>query len=156
MIENIYNKLMPVMNQSFQFLHQKTKCELRVARLKASISPREYLHGAILNITRAITLATKEKDIDNDIEISLAHMFFTKMLVDINCVLKLNERIEETIDMLHDYYVRRKYNNYTPPNQTEDINDIKTFMNRLICSAIVFPNEKKNAVNELITSYFKR
>lgn len=154
LVEKIYDGLSTILCDSFQFLHQKAKCELRVVRFGTSISPREYLSKAMLNITRAIALAEKQLSPDNDsIFFSITHMEFTKLLILINCSMKTNEKSDEAIVSLYEYTKKHDYLKNIDP---DDIHDIKCFVNKLIRKEIYnVSNKNKALINMIITNYCK-
>lgn len=91
LMNSIYDKLLPILSDSFQFLHQKAKGKLVIAQVqlkyKRFYDCKNTLNDALFNITRAIELAEKYPDAKN-IEETLLHMTYTKgrILIAYSCI----------------------------------------------------------------------
>lgn len=153
LVEKIYSKLTEILCDSFQFLHQKAKCELRIARARFYTSPRFYLTKAVSNISRAIDLAKNGKDKYPDREIALAHMYFTQALIFINCSLKINEKTIEAINLLHKLLFSIDFKQYNFEISARNIEDIKLFSHNLLLENNRFPPEIQRKVNDICTAY---
>lgn len=87
----IYEKLLPVLSNSFQFLHQKAKGKLEIARVQINhknfSTAKNTLNEALYNITRAIKLAERYPSAKN-IEDTILHMIYTKgrILIEFSCI----------------------------------------------------------------------
>ncbi len=76
----IYKKLLPLLKDDFQFLHQKAKCLLWNSKRKKDIKGRAaMLNEALQQITRARSLAEKRAPVNK--EYTLYHMDVTKALI---------------------------------------------------------------------------
>lgn len=93
LLNAIYDKLLPILANSFQFLHQKAKGKLVIAQIqlknKNNNDGKNNLKEAVYNITRAIELAKmypKAKNIDE----TILHMVYTqgRILIQYSCVSK--------------------------------------------------------------------
>ena len=86
----IYDKLLPIMSDSFQFLHQKAKGKLIIAqgqlKSKKFKEGKSTLKEALFNITRAIQLAEQYPQAKN-IQETILHMTYTKgrILIEYSC-----------------------------------------------------------------------
>lgn len=91
LVNKIYDKLLPVLSDSFQFLHQKAKGKLEIARVQIRhmdfSHAKDTLKEAHLNITRAIKLAEQIQNAKN-IEETILHMTYTKgrILIEYSCI----------------------------------------------------------------------
>lgn len=107
LMNKIYDKLLPILSNSYQFLHQKAKGKLQIARVE--IGHKDYgkatetLTEALLNITRAIKLAEQYPKAKN-IEETLLHMTYTKgrILIEYSCISQ--EHISQTVDVCYTLY----------------------------------------------------
>ena len=93
LLNAIYDKLLPILADSFQFLHQKAKGKLVIAQIQLNnknyVDGKKSLKEATYNITRAIDLAKmypKAKNIDE----TILHMVYThgRILIQYSCVSK--------------------------------------------------------------------
>ena len=76
----IYEKLLPLFKDDFQFLHQKAKCLLWNSRLQESAENRlNMLKEASQQISRAYQLTEKKRPFN--MEYTLYHMDVTKTLI---------------------------------------------------------------------------
>ena len=81
--DKIYEKLLPLFRNDFQFLHQKAKCILWNSRRKKNPKDRaDALNQALQQIERARDLARKARPLN--VEYTLYHMDVTKVLVLVN------------------------------------------------------------------------
>ena len=89
--DEIYEKLLPILSNSFQFLHQKAKGKLEIARVQINhknfSTAKNTLNEALYNITRAIKLAERYPSAKN-IEDTILHMTYTKgrILIEFSCI----------------------------------------------------------------------
>ena len=103
----IYDRLLPVLANSFQFLHQKAKGKLIIAQTQIKNrslgSGKGSLNDALLNITRAIELAKQYPDAKN-IDETLFHMLYTKgrVLIEYSCI-SIN-RVPQAVDACYELY----------------------------------------------------
>ena len=107
LVNAIYDKLLPVLANSFQFLHQKAKGKLTIAQTqiknKSFNEGKKSLNDALMNITRAIELARlipEAKHIDE----TLLHMIYTKgrILIEFSCVSI--KRVPQAVDSCYELY----------------------------------------------------
>lgn len=164
--EKIYTVLLPLLNDDYQFMHQKAKCLLRKSRLYKQLQAddvkhkKECLNAALQQINRAIELANNSKALN--IEHTLFHMKVTKVLILINewryCNLpkddysKLPDLIKEYKYMINDYVC---YNDdiYDRELDEQEVKDVRWFITNLIKNVDV--KNKLNAadkklVNEIV------
>ena len=81
--DKIYEKLLPLFRDDFQFLHQKAKCILWNSRRKKKTKDRaDALNRALQQIERARSLAEKVRPLN--MEYTLYHMCVTKVLILVN------------------------------------------------------------------------
>ncbi len=107
LVNEIYKKLLPVLSDSFQFLHQKAKGILVIAQ--AQIKNRHYneskqnLKEALFNISRAIKLAQLYPNARN-IEETILHMTYTKgrILIAFSCIAL--DRIPQAVETCYELY----------------------------------------------------
>ncbi len=133
LMSTIYDRLLPLLSDSYQFLHQKAKGKLVIARvqLKYSRFPegKETLEDALLNIIRAIRLAEKVPNAKNIAE-TLLHMVYTKgrILIEYSCVsLKYVPQAVDTCDQLYQMQQNVKHDAYNFATGTGE--DKKSFEN---------------------------
>ena len=107
LLNAIYDKLLPILADSFQFLHQKAKGKLVIAQVQLNNKNRndgkKSLKEAIYNITRAIDLANmypKAKNIDE----TILHMVYThgRILIQYSCVSK--KYVPQAVETCHKLY----------------------------------------------------
>lgn len=107
LVNKIYDKLLPVLSDSFQFLHQKAKGKLEIARVQ--IRHRHFgsaintLKEAHYNITRAIKLAERVPDARN-IEETILHMAYTRGRILIECSYISQAYIPQAVDACYNLY----------------------------------------------------
>ena len=107
----IYEKLLPTLSDSFQFLHQKAKGKLEIARVeikhKNFYNAKNTLKDALFNITRAIKLAQKYPSAKN-IEDTLLHMTYTKgrILIEFSCLS--HYYVPQAIETCFEVYEKQK------------------------------------------------
>lgn len=105
----IYDKLLPLFKDDFQFLHQKAKCLLWNSKRKKNNEERaSLLNKAFQQVTRASVLAKKQAPAN--MEYSLYHMEVTKNLILVNnwryCRMVFNnvEQSELLSSLLNAFY----------------------------------------------------
>ena len=107
LMNKIYDRLLPVLSESFQFLHQKAKGKLEIARVQIRHNhlhdARDTLNEAVLNITRAIKLAELYPNAKN-IEETLLHMTYTKGRILIECSGVSVKYVPEAVDACYKVY----------------------------------------------------
>lgn len=107
----IYEKLLPTLSDSFQFLHQKAKGKLEIARVeikyKNFYNAKNTLKDALFNITRAIKLAQKYPSAKN-IEDTILHMTYTKgrILIEFSCLS--HYYVPQAIETCFEVYEKQK------------------------------------------------
>lgn len=107
----IYEKLLPALANSFQFLHQKAKGKLEIARVQTNHkhlrSARKTLEDALFNITRAIQLAESYPSAKN-IEDTILHMTYTKgrILIEFSCIS--HRYVPQTVETCYELYEKQK------------------------------------------------
>lgn len=103
----IYDQLLPMLADSYQFLHQKAKGKLIIAQVQLKnnrfAEGKETLRDALLNITRAIGLAEQFPNAKNIME-TLLHMVYTKgrILIAYSCVSI--KYVPQAIDVCYQLY----------------------------------------------------
>ena len=112
----IYDRLLPLLSNSYQFLHQKAKGKLIIAQtqLKNKNLAYDTLKEALINITRAIELAKLIPNAKN-IEETLLHMVYTKgrILIEYSCVsIKYFPQAIDTCDQLYQMQENIKHDAY--------------------------------------------
>lgn len=81
--QKIYEKLLPLFCDDYQYLHQKAKCQMWSSKLEKDISKREsLLNAALQQVSRAYKLA--EQSHSQNVRFTLYHMQVTKTLVLVN------------------------------------------------------------------------
>lgn len=107
LVNKIYDKLLPIMSGSFQFLHQKAKGKLEIARVQIrhrnSTDAIATLKEARFNITRAIKLAEQVPDARN-IEETILHMAYTRGRILIECSYISRAYIPQAVDACYKLY----------------------------------------------------
>lgn len=103
----IYDRLLPLLSNSYQFLHQKAKGKLVIAQVQRK-NKRGYdalitLGEALMNITRAIKLAEKVPDAKN-IDETLLHMQYTKGRILIECSCVSIRYVPRAVDACYQLY----------------------------------------------------
>lgn len=107
----IYDKLLPVLSNSFQFLHQKAKGKLVIAQIQAKTKrfgeAQKSLAEAILHITRAIDLAKQYPEAKN-IDETISHMTYTKgrILIEYSCIS--SSHVPQAVETCCDLYDSQK------------------------------------------------
>ena len=107
LVNAIYDKLLPVLADSFQFLHQKAKGKLIIAQTqmknKNYDEGKRNLDDALANISRAIGLANLYPDAKY-IDETLLHMMYTKgrILIEYSC--ESFYRVPKAVDACYDLY----------------------------------------------------
>lgn len=158
----IYDKLLPIFKDHYQFLHQKAKCLLRTSRTsKSEVDKIKYLNDALQQISRAYELA--ELSSKTNVEYSLFHMQVTKVLILINIWKNqckyAPENIESFCKLVLNYNLMLNNIRYMDDQVYEqdfdrrEIKDIRWFIDYLICNGDVvsaLPNHEQNSVKKII------
>jgi len=111
LLNAIYDKLLPVLSNSFQFLHQKAKGKLVIAQVqvrnKRFGEAKQSLNDALINIVRAIDLAKQYPEAKN-IDETLLHMIYTKgrILIEYSCIS--SRRVPQAVETCYDLYDAQK------------------------------------------------
>lgn len=107
LMNKIYDKLLPPLSDSYQFLHQKAKGKLIIAQVQIK---RGHLHSgsqtlteAVYNITRAQDLASQYPDAKNIAE-TLLHMAYTKGRIFIEFTCISDKYMSKAVDACYDLY----------------------------------------------------
>lgn len=164
--EKIYTVLLPLLNDDYQFMHQKAKCLLRKSRLYKQLQgddvkqKKECLNAALQQINRAIELANNSNALN--VEHTLFHMKVTKVLILINewryCNLpkddfsKLPELIKEYKYMI-DEYIYYSDDIYDRELDEQEVKDVRWFITGLIKNVDVknkLNKADKKLVNEIV------
>ncbi|MCI2105385.1 MAG: SIR2 family protein [Intestinimonas sp.] len=81
--QKIYDELLPLFRNDYQYLHQKAKCQLWSSKLEKNMQKRQkLLDAAFQQINRAYELAEQRQS--KNIRFTLYHMQVTKTLVLVN------------------------------------------------------------------------
>lgn len=108
LLEIIYDELGATLKDSYQFLHQYAKCELRVSRRCSNKEKRfEKLSQAIRLLERAIDLAQNRPN--NNIKYTLSHMYFTRAIVCTNLVRYCADLVENLPKWINKAIVDYRY-----------------------------------------------
>ena len=103
----IYDQLLPMLSNSYQFLHQKAKGKLIIAQVQVkngrNTDVQETLEEALLNIIRAIKLAEKVPEAKN-IKETLLHMVYTKGRILIACCCNSVKYVSQAVDTCYELY----------------------------------------------------
>lgn len=103
----IYDQLLPMLSNSYQFLHQKAKGKLIIAQVQLKnrriADGQESLKDALLNIIRAIKLAEQVPEAKN-IKETLLHMVYTKGRILIACCCNSVKYIPQAVDTCYELY----------------------------------------------------
>lgn len=103
----IYDQLLPMLSNSYQFLHQKAKGKLIIAQVQLkrgkSYGVKETLKDALLNITRSIQLASQVPEAKN-IQETLLHMVYTKGRILIACCDTSVAYVPQAVDSCYELY----------------------------------------------------
>ena len=103
----IYDRLLPLLSDSYQFLHQKAKGKLIIAQVQRknckNSDAKKTLDDALLNITRAIDLAKQFPNAKN-IRETILHMVYTKgrILIEYSCIAL--RYVPQAVDFCYDLY----------------------------------------------------
>ena len=164
--EKIYAALLPLLNDDYQFMHQKAKCLLRKSRLYKKPEcddvkrKKECLSAALQQINRAFELASNSSALN--IEHTLFHMKVTKVLILINewryCnqpigdFSKLSDLIKEYKHMIDDY---KYYSDdiYDRELDKQEVKDVRWFIIDLLKNVDVkerLNSADKKLVNEIV------
>lgn len=106
----IYEKLLPTLSNSFQFLHQKAKGKLEIARVQINHKKfgiaKNTLNEALYNITRAIKLAERYPSAKN-IEDTILHMTYTKgrILIEFSCIA--HRYVPQAVETCYELYQKQ-------------------------------------------------
>lgn len=107
----IYDRLLPMLSDSYQFLHQKAKGKLIIAQVQIkngkNSDSKETLNDALLNIIRAIKLAEQVPEAKN-IKETLLHMVYTKGRILIACCYNSFKYVPQAVDTCHELYQMQK------------------------------------------------
>ena len=107
LINAIYDRLLPALSDSYQFLHQKAKGKLIIGQVQLKkrnfVDGKETLKDALLNITRAIKLAQQFPNAKNIME-TLLHMMYTKgrILIEFSCTSR--KYIPQAVETCYQLY----------------------------------------------------
>ena len=103
----IYDRLLPMLSDSYQFLHQKAKGKLIIAQVQIKnekiSDSKETLNDALLNIIRAIKLAEQVPEARN-IKETLLHMVYTKGRILIACCCNSVKYVPQAVDTCYELY----------------------------------------------------
>lgn len=171
--EKIYKKLMPLLNDNYQFMHQKAKCLLRKSRLfknskvnNASNLKKNCLNAALQQINRAIELASTSNA--KNIQHTVFHMKVTKVLILVNewryCTStiddtsKITQLLIEYKNMLDDYTY---YSNdiYDREFDDQELKDVRWFVTDLLSNIELKKQlnaSDKKLVNDIINESNKK
>lgn len=154
LINKIYNKLLSLLSDSYQFLHQKAKGELEIARVQIGHKNFDNAHKTLkearYNITRAIRLAEQFPKAQN-IKETLLHMTYTKgrILIESSCISY--SHIPQAVAVCYKLYEMQQgiqHNVYDfTTGSGRDKKSFETFLKMLITNSTVhefkdFDNEK--------------
>lgn len=107
LMNEIYDKLLPRLSDSYQFLHQKAKGKLVIAQVQLKRgnyrAARSTLTEAVYNITRAKELAKKYPDAKNIAETRL-HMTYTEARVYIEYSCISDEFVPQAVNCCYELY----------------------------------------------------
>ena len=106
LMNEIYDKLLPHLSDSYQFLHQKAKGKLIIAQIQlknSRVDGIETLKEALLNITRAIALAENFPNARN-IKETILHMVYTKGRILIEYSRKFPRYTPRAVDTCYKLY----------------------------------------------------
>lgn len=164
--EKIYTVLLPLLNDDYQFMHQKAKCLLRKSRLYKRLEgddikhKKECLNAALQQINRAIELANDSNALN--VEHTLFHMKVTKVLILINewryCNLpnddfsKLSDLIKEYKYMISDY-ICYSDDIYDRELDEQEVKDVRWFVTDLMKNENVKNNlnsADRRLINEIV------
>ena len=150
----VYEGLHSSLNWNYQFLHQETKCELRMSkREKNDEQKKEILELAYRNINRAINLAQESKS--GNIEYTIAHMNVTKALLLINYVfMGEEEELNKAIEACYLAFVIGE--DLCPQLEKEEMKDVKKFLENNWSKGITDEKEIRDKFNELYTRYIRK
>ena len=150
----VYEGLHSSLNWNFQFLHQESKCELRMARRERNVEQKkDILELAYRNIGRAMKLA--EDSSAGNIEYTIAHMNVTKALILINYVLAgEKDQLTKTIETCYQAFVVGE--SLCPQLEKEEMKDVKTFLESNWSKGIEEEGYVKDKFNELYTSFIRK
>ena len=103
----IYDQLLPMLSDSYQFLHQKAKGKLIIAQIQLKNSKNdeaiETLKEALLNISRALKLAEQVPEARN-IKETILHMVYTNGRILIACCKVSIMYVPQTVDTCCELY----------------------------------------------------
>lgn len=165
-IIGLYEKLNSELADDYQYLHQFSKGYLMYSYLLKQDETKKELHTEILEkalnkIQIAISIVEEEirkkfsssRNTDNN-EITLAHMNFTKTIIDCECCIDENflniETVEECIVGL-DKVLQSPYN-YLNMEHQEQGNTLKKFISQ--CRCVNLSSESKKIMNRVSNQFF--
>lgn len=142
--EMIYKKLTPLLNDNYQFLHQESKCTLRVARREGNNENKiKSLDFAYRLINRAYQLAEERRA--NNVQYTLAHMLVTKALILTNFILnsdidgydpiKKHKFLKSAIESYYKIFVENQalgYGTGSDDFDKDEIKDVESFIQYLM------------------------
>lgn len=162
LMNTIYDRLLPVLSDSFQFLHQKAKGKLEIARIQIRhrhlAGAKDTLREAVLNITRAIKLAEMYPTAKN-IDETLLHMTYTKgrILIEFSGIsLKYVPQAVDTCYKVYDMQQSIRYDVYDFTTGTgNDKKSFEEFKHRLITDSTIqgFDDLDVKKVEELLSRW---
>ncbi len=141
----IFKKLLPLLKDDFQFLHQKAKCLLWNSKRKRTTKERAaMLNEALQQITRARRLA--EKRTPDNMEYTLYHMDVTKTLILANnwryCRSEFSETEQvEQLSLLLKTFSKMEEQMLEWGNDTElddqEMRDLNWFVSHMVESSVL-------------------
>lgn len=168
LIGKIYDKLLPVMKNNYQFLHQKAKFLLRKFRInirskgeKRNIK-NDTLNEAFQQINRAINLAEENGAVNA--RYSIAHMQVTKLLILLNdfryCRL-INKDYSLLTTLIEEFHIMLQNEKYIDENlfnkdfDRYEVSDIKWLAASLATSDFKehYSKEDKIKANDILNDY---
>lgn len=161
--EVIYEKLLPLFKDDFQFLHQKVKCLLWNSKRKRNpVDRASMLNEALQQITRASNIVEKRNPVN--MEYTLYHMKVTRTLILVNnwryCQMQFEEAelSEQLSSLLKTFYeMVQDMLKWGVDSELDDreMEDLNWFVSQLVTTEVLqkmLPEDRKTA-GHILTSW---
>lgn len=161
--EVIYEKLLPLFRDDFQFLHQKVKCLLwNSKRKRNSVDRASMLNEALQQITRASNIVEKRNPVN--MEYTLYHMKVTRTLILVNnwryCQMQFEEAelSKQLSSLLKTFYeMVQDMLKWGVDSELDDreMEDLNWFVSQLVTTEVLqkmLPGDRKTA-GRILTSW---
>lgn len=160
--EKIYERLLPLLSNNYQFLHQKSKCLLWHAQFELDKEKkREILTSASLQIERAYQLA--HENATKNAHYTLLHMKVTQSLIKVNCWkidvgMQSSEMYFDILDTLNetlDGLIQLQHPEQSERLKKDELHDLSAFIERDVV-AFNYVNSQQKRLGESIINKWRK